>query len=132
MLLLLHCSSRYCSLHCFSCCCSLRCSSCVVPLGLFFTSCRSSHYSFSFVVFPLVLLLLSHSSFCLVTPFTLSLFSCYSFCIVVCFKYLLAQLLLIFSCCRCCSFHVDALFYLVSMVLPLPFKLSKNIHILFL
>jgi hypothetical protein len=67
-----------------------------------------------------VLLLLSHCSFCLVTPFTLSLFSCCSFCIVVCFKYLLAQPLLIFSCCHCYSFHVDVLFYLVSMVLPLP------------
>jgi hypothetical protein len=139
MLLLWHCSSYTTPFallfmlflsHYFSCVAppaalSHCCFSCVVTLNtlllfmlplstLFFLHCSSRATA------PFTLLFLSRYSFHHVAPLALSFLSHYSSCTITHFKYLLAQLLLFFSCHRYCSSRVVILFCLVNMVIPLP------------
>jgi hypothetical protein len=81
-----------------------------------FLSC----YNSSLDVILLALLLLLHCSFHPVTFLMLSFPLHCSFHIMAHFKHMLAQPLLFFSCCHCCSSCTPTLFCLASMVLPLP------------
>ncbi len=91
-------------LHCSLCValCTLQLPHCSLPVAT--TMLFITHCPFRTIVATTFLVLqhLSHS---------------HSFRVVF-LSYLLAQCMLFFSCCPCCSFHVVALFCLVNMVSP--------------